>query len=66
MSTVHEIEAAIRQLAPDDLAAFRRWYAEFDAEAWDRQVDRDVAAGRLDSLADEALLDDQEGRATQL
>ena len=66
MSTVPEIEAAIRQLAPDELAAFRHWFAEFDAAQWDRQLDQDVAAGRLDVLADEAFLDQQEGRTTQL
>lgn len=51
MSTVHEIEEAIRKLAPGDLHAFRRWFAEFDAGMWDQQFEADVAAGRLDKLA---------------
>ena len=66
MSSVPEIEAAIRQLAPDELAAFRDWFADFDSARWDRQLDRDVAAGRLDALADEAILDQQEGRTKPL
>ena len=66
MSSVPEIEAAIRQLAPNELAAFRHWFAEFDSTQWDRQVDRDVASGRLDALADEAILDQQEGRTKPL
>jgi hypothetical protein len=33
MSTVEEIEAAIQKLSPDQMAAFREWYAEFDATA---------------------------------
>ncbi len=66
MSTVHEIEQAVRSLVPQDLAAFRAWYAEFDAEAWDRQMEQDVAAGRLDQLAEEALRDHREGRCTDL
>ena len=66
MSSVQEIEAAIRQLAQDELAAFRGWFTEFDAAQWDRQVDQDVASGRLDALADEALSDQQAGRTTQL
>ena len=66
MSSVQEIEAAIRQLAPDELAAFRGWFTEFDAAQWDRQVDQDVASGRLDALADEALSDQQAGRTTPL
>jgi hypothetical protein len=39
---------------------------EFDADAWDRQFEEDVSAGRLDALADEALLDLREGRITEL
>ena len=57
MSTVDEIEDAIRKLGDEDLAALRAWFAEFDAAAWDRQFERDVAEGRLDALADEALRD---------
>ena len=46
--------------------AFRTWFAEFDASAWDRQMEDDVAAGRLDALADEALNDLRAGRCTDL
>jgi hypothetical protein len=66
MSTVHEIEDAIRKLPDEDLVALRAWFAEFDAEAWDRQFERDASEGRLDSLADEALRDLREGRCTDL
>ena len=55
MGSVKEIEEAVLRLSAADLAAFRVWFAEFDAEAWDRQIEGDVAAGRLDSLADEAI-----------
>ncbi len=66
MSTVHEIENAVRSLPPQDLVAFRAWFAEFDADVWDRQLEEDVAAGRLDALAEEALRDLREGRCTDL
>jgi hypothetical protein len=66
MSTVQDIEKAVSKLPPEDLTAFRAWFAEFDAEAWDKQFERDVAAGRLDKLADEALNDLREGRCTNL
>jgi hypothetical protein len=66
MSTLHEIEQAIRDLGPQDLAALRQWFAEYDAELWDRQIEQDVAAGRLDRLADKALRDLAEGRCTDL
>ena len=66
MSSLREIEDAVRQLSTDDLATFRAWFAEFDAELWDRQMEQDVAAGRLNGLADEALRDLREGRITDL
>ncbi|MBM3890224.1 MAG: hypothetical protein FJ388_14010 [Verrucomicrobia bacterium] len=66
MSTVQGIEAAVRKLSRGDLAAFRRWFSAFDAEAWDRQLEADVRAGRLDALADEALRDLREGRCKEL
>ncbi|HWX39598.1 MAG TPA: hypothetical protein VN345_00485 [Blastocatellia bacterium] len=66
MSTVLDIEDAVRQLSPEDLAAFREWFVEFDAALWDRQLEQDVAAGKLDRLAEEALRDMREGRCTDL
>ena len=66
MSTVQDIENAIRELSPEDLTALRTWFAAFDAEQWDQQFEEDVAAGRLEYLAQEAIQDVQEGRCTDL
>ncbi len=64
MSTVHEIEDAVRHLSEEDRAAFRAWYAEFDAADWDRDFEKDVTTGRLDWLAQEARNDLRAGRCT--
>lgn len=66
MSSLQEIESAISKLSADELAAFRVWFAEFDAEIWDRQFEEDVAAGRFDKLAERALQHLREGRCTDL
>jgi hypothetical protein len=66
MGTVLEIESAISKLSRDELSKLRDWFKEFDAEAWDKQFEEDVKAGRLDALADEALRDLREGRCTEL
>jgi len=66
MSSVKEIESAVARLSAEELAVFRNWFAEFDAQAWDQQFERDVAAGRLDALGEEALRDLDEGRCTEL
>ena len=66
MTSVREIEQAIHQLSAEDLVALRRWFAEFDAGVWDHEFEQDVASGRLDEWADEALRDRNEGRCTDL
>jgi len=64
MSTVKDIEAAVKSLSAEELAAFRNWFIEFDAAAWDRQIEFDVRSGRLDTLAAEALADLDANRCT--
>lgn len=66
MSTIPEIETAVRNLGTEELAAFRAWFAEYDAEAWDKQFEEDVAKGRLDCLAEDALSDQRDGRCVDL
>lgn len=66
MSRISELERAVQELPPQELAAFREWFAGFDAAEWDRQFERDVAAGRLDALAREALDDLRQGRCRGL
>jgi hypothetical protein len=66
MSTVEDIKQAVLELSATDLATFRAWFAVFDADVWDRQFDQDVAEGRLDALATEALQDLSAGRCTDL
>ena len=66
MRNLQEIERAISQLSADELADFRVWFAEFDAKKWDQQFEDDVAAGRLNQLAQRALQHLREGRCTDL
>ena len=66
MSRVEDLERAIESLSPDELAQFREWFATFDWQMWDRQLDRDVARGALDSLANEAIRDHEAGHSKPL
>lgn len=63
MTRVEKLEREITTLSGTELSEFRRWFAEFDASAWDRQLEADVNAGALDGLADEALADHLAGRS---
>ena len=66
MTTVAEIAGAVRRLPKRELARFRKWFVEYDAAAWDKQLEADVAAGRLDALASEAIREHKTGRTTNL
>jgi hypothetical protein len=66
MTVIAEIEVAVAKLTREDLSAFRDWFQAFGAEAWDKQFEEDVAAGRLDALAEEALRDLHDGQCTNL
>ncbi len=54
---VKEIETAIGELPPAKVAEFAEWFEEFHARLWDRQLEQDLKAGRLDSLHKEAKKD---------
>ena len=64
MGKVEQIERAIKALSPDELEQL--WFADFDAVHWDRQLEADVASGRLDKLAERALAEHAAGRTTPL
>jgi len=55
MSKVEVLEREVEQLSPDELKQFRDWFLEFEWAAWDRQIERDSKAGKLDELAQKAL-----------
>jgi len=64
--SIHEIEQAITELSPDELARFRQWFEEFDAVIWDEQFERDAKSGKLDNLASKAKSDFRAGKAKEL
>ena len=66
MGKIENLEEQIRALSPEEFARFREWFARFDAEAWDRQLEADVKAGKLDKLAERALRAHAAGQSTEL
>lgn len=53
MDTLEDIERAVERLPPEELSKFREWFEELQARLWDEQIERDVAAGKLDWLIEE-------------
>ena len=64
--TIEDLEKAVAQLPPDELARFRAWFEQFDAARFDEKVERDAKAGKLDRLSDAALDEFRKGRAREL
>jgi hypothetical protein len=57
MSRVEEIERAIAELSPEEFRQVAQRVHDIEAERWDKQLDRDAAAGKLDFLRQEAQAD---------
>jgi len=66
MHTVQEVKSAVSQLPKGDLARFREWFEEFDAELWDEQFEADVASGKFDEFAHQAISDFKAGKCKAL
>lgn len=66
MSTLEEIkQACATKLTPSERAELVRWLEEFDDD-WDRQIEADAQAGKLDKFFEQADRDFEAGRCTEL
>jgi hypothetical protein len=66
MSKLEDLEKGVESLPPEELSKFRAWFVEFDHRAWDKQIEADSRAGKLDKLAAQALGDYKAGKARKL
>jgi hypothetical protein len=66
MTTIEDIERAIERLPGADLAKLRDWFDAFEAERFDRRIEADAAAGKLDALAQAALAEHRGGSTREL
>ncbi|HZI65032.1 MAG TPA: hypothetical protein VFF17_00570 [Thermoanaerobaculia bacterium] len=66
MTKIEALEKEVEKLSAAELRAFRRWFVEFDSGLWDRELEADVAAGRLDSLADAAIAAHKRGEGRDI
>ena len=64
--SVQELEENVTHLSRNELSAFARWFEEYLADEWDRQIEEDARAGRLDKLMQESKEDIESGRFTPL
>jgi hypothetical protein len=62
MLTLEQLETAILQLSPNDFNQLLEWFFDLDYQRWDQQLENDIAAGKLDNLAEEAIADFEAGQ----
>jgi hypothetical protein len=64
--SLQDIERAIVQLPPAELTQLADWFLEYQAQQWDRKIEKDAKTGRLDALAQKANADFDAGRCKPL
>jgi len=64
--SVQELESEVTRLSKPELTAFAQWFEEFIADSWDKQIEADIAGGKLDHLAKQADEQFESGRCTPL
>lgn len=57
MTTLLEIEAAIKQLPESDVRQLAAWLQTYLDETCDRQIEEDLTSGKLDNLIAQAEAD---------
>lgn len=66
MTRVQALEKEVTELTHDELAEFRQWFAVYDSNLWDRRIESDARAGRLDRLAARALEAHRRGESREI
>jgi hypothetical protein len=64
--SLEELQSAVAQLPAEELDRFSRWFEEFLTGHWDRRIEADILAGRLDAAGRRANEDLEAGRCTPL
>jgi hypothetical protein len=62
VSTVADIEKALRALSVQDARAVADWLQEYLEDQWDHQIALDAESGKLDKLGAQALAHYRSGR----
>jgi hypothetical protein len=66
MSTLEQIEAAILTLPSQDFERLRQWFFDLDYQRWDEQLEQDIADGKLEALAQEAIAEFESGQCREI
>ncbi len=60
--TVTEIEKNIQQLSLEDFNHLMSWISDYKNERWDKQIEENYKAGKLNKLISSAIADIENGK----
>jgi len=66
MTKLEQIEKSVAALDENEMKAFAKWFEELQAQRWDKQIEADAKAGRLDKLIAEAKAEIAAGKVRPL
>ncbi|RWL86229.1 MAG: hypothetical protein EOR67_00140 [Mesorhizobium sp.] len=66
MTKLEQIEKSVAELSPEELMALAAWFEALQADLWDKQIEADAKAGRLDKLLAEARAEIAAGKLRDL
>lgn len=66
MASVAKIQEEILALSETDYLQLKQWFSELEWDEWDRQIEADSNAGKLDFLIAEALEAKEKGTLKNL
>jgi hypothetical protein len=66
MTTVAEIQSAVRTLPDEQFKVFSSWFDKYEEEHWDRQIEDDQKSGPLRDLINKARSDFEAGKCGSL
>ncbi len=64
MTSILEIEEAIERLPQEQQYDLAKRLSQTLNEKWDQQIESDIAAGKLDAIAQQALAEHRLGKST--
>ncbi|MBW4469984.1 MAG: hypothetical protein KME45_06210 [Stenomitos rutilans HA7619-LM2] len=66
MMSLENIENAILSLPSHEFERLRAWFFDLDYARWDEQIEQDIADGKLETLAQEAIAEFEAGHCREL
>lgn len=66
MSNLEQTKAAILSLPSNEFEKLKQWFFDLDYERWDEQLEQDIAEGKLEALAQEAIAEFEAGHCREI